>query len=232
MVSTKAFKGEKRKLFVLHERTVDFDVAKIDAEIRSSVLGSEIIVTPPLIAETIGCQDDGLSVIKFDRPDSPFITKFGTYLYDSYDRAGSASTLKPLMKKWHEVATSNILPRIGNMDLITLNEKHLLLFLSIRSRVSLPLTIFDYLKTNITASRSGRIYFIPYGRVISLILVHLGVVKKTRTALSVSWGKRLHPDEHESDTEPEKDPSSDNEGQSGAAVQAKRQKSHPSSSNP
>ncbi|MCI56813.1 hypothetical protein A2U01_0078064, partial [Trifolium medium] len=56
--------------------------------------------------------------------------------------------------------------------------------------------------------------------------------KKIRTALSVSWGKRLHADEHEFDIEPEEDPSSDNEGQFGVVVQVKRQKSQPSSSNP
>ncbi|MCI22661.1 hypothetical protein A2U01_0043837, partial [Trifolium medium] len=163
---------------------------------------------------------------------SPFITKFGTYLYETYHKEGSASTLKPLMKKWHEVATSNILPKNGNMDLVTLNDKHLLLFLSIRSRVSLPSTIFDYLKTNITTSRSGRIHFIPYGRVISLLLTHLVIVKKTRTALSVSWGKRLHTDRHESDTEPEEDPLSEDEGPSKAVPNVKRQRTISSSSNP
>ncbi|MCI07828.1 hypothetical protein A2U01_0028897, partial [Trifolium medium] len=237
MASTKTFKGERRKLFVLYERTVDLDVTKIDGidmeplisfpvwehyidllrgpiyvnlvkdfwlhayidqaseedfKIKSLVWGNPITITPSSITDAIRCPHHGEDIEKY-RNNSPFAKDIGKLLSESYDKTKDI-TLG--IRIWHMLIINNLLPRSLTPESISLDDKHLLLFLFQKTRINLPLIIFNHLKSTIIASRKGNIYSIPYGRVLSILFHKEGMTQKGQKlgsvkASALSWGNEL-----------------------------------------
>jgi hypothetical protein len=67
---------------------------------------------------------------------------------------------------------------------------------SLKHKISLPLTILNHMKTCIEISKTGKSCFIPYGRVISQLLIQQGIVKKARCNkiteyLDISWANNF-----------------------------------------
>ena len=71
---------------------------------------------------------------------------------------------------------SNLRPREKQLEMLTWDDKHLLLFFTKNIRVNLPLTIFNFLKEMIIISREEMTFLIPYGRVLSEFFSQLEIV--------------------------------------------------------
>lgn len=75
-------------------------------------------------------------------------------------------------------------------------NKNLLYFILSKVKLRLPLTIFNFIKSKIMASREEMSFFILYGRVLSELFSQEGIVKKVQKsglteALVTHWGLKL-----------------------------------------
>ena len=84
---------------------------------------------------------------------------------------------------------SNLCPREKQLETLTWDDKHLLLFLTKNISVNLPLTIFDFLKKMIIISREEMNFLIPYGRVISELFSQLRIVNSN--TIEVEWNQNF-----------------------------------------
>jgi hypothetical protein len=97
-------------------------------------------------------------------------------------------TLKPNLRIWHIILLACINPRplTFSSDYINANQKCLLYHLQNKDKLCLPAILFLYLRESIQKSRTTAneskkiITYIPFGRLISDILVENGLVKFLR----------------------------------------------------
>ena len=100
-------------------------------------------------------------------------------------------TLLPEHRAWHRIILGCINPRPPNSsaDYININQKYMLYCLKKHKKICLPFIIFEYLKHLITKSRTTTAgqgkklpHYIPFGRILSDILVESGLVDDLRDA--------------------------------------------------
>lgn len=96
-------------------------------EIDYDVFVFPIIITPPIIAKEIKCEDNGFFVEPFKRKNS-FISNILRCIYANYEKPAGASTITLMEKTWHQLLVINFLLREKGMNLITFDDKHLLYF--------------------------------------------------------------------------------------------------------
>jgi len=102
-------------------------------------------------------------------------------LYDFSRGRTETKDLKPIVQQLFQIQVSNFMPKEDSYTHPTLTIDMLFLFFLLRKdKINLPLTIFNHMKSCIEQSKQGNIDFIPYGRVITMLITHLEVVKKTR----------------------------------------------------
>ena len=68
---------------------------------------------------------------------------------------------------------TNLRPREKGLGWLSLDDKHLILFLVSRIKINLPQTMFNYLKEEILESREELSFLIPFGRILSLIFDYM-----------------------------------------------------------
>jgi hypothetical protein len=166
--------------------------------IKTTVIGCQITITPLLIAQVIGCDEEGIDIEKY-KYNSPLTSSVNKQLYDFSDNKAETSSLKPIINLWYKILASNLMPKPEHTRLALNIDKHFLYFLKLRVKINLPITIFNYMKSCIEMSQIGKSGFIPYGRVISELLIHQGIVKKAKcgrltNCLATSWGSPLDED--------------------------------------
>lgn len=72
---------------------------------------------------------------------------------------------------WHQILTSNFLPRNKNLDFVGSDVKTLILLLNSDLQINLPQVMFNYLKMTLMSFHEGMSFFIPYGRVMSELFI-------------------------------------------------------------
>src|ERR1044072_9017621 len=117
-------------------------------------------------------------------------------LYNDYSpekpkKEYKVKTLHPELIAWHKIILGCINPRPSNSsaDYINTNQKYMLYCLKKHKKLCLPFIIFQYLKHLITKSRTTTAgqgkklpHYIPFGRILSDILVENGLVDDPRDA--------------------------------------------------
>ena len=97
------------------------------------------------------------------------------------------SNLRPDAVAWNQILNSNLLPKDKDLELVDPIEKDLLLLLNSDLKIDLPQVMFDYLMRTLSSFHKGKIFFIPYGRVISELLVQQGVIISSKADSSKIW---------------------------------------------
>lgn len=170
--------------------------------IKSKVIGVPVTITPKCIAKVIKCSEEGIDIEKYLycndlRP------KVLRKLYDFSGGRTETKDLKPIVQQLFQIQVCNFMPKEGKHPTLTI-DRVFLFFLLRKYKINLPLTIFNHMKSCIELSKQGNIDFIPYGRVITMLITHLEVVKKTRYRhlteyLAPSWTSPLKLDEERMD---------------------------------
>src|ERR1044072_3740573 len=110
---------------------------------------------------------------------------YSDYSPEKEKKQYKVKTLLPRFRAWHKIILGCINPRptSNSADYINMNQKYMLYCLEKKKKISLPFVIFHYLKEIISKSRTtGRRegkkppMYIPFGRLISDILVESGLV--------------------------------------------------------
>src|ERR1044072_8274449 len=164
----------------------------------SHVLGRRIIITEESIALLLGLpQSEGLRV-QWKEKDMPkgAINLLHKELYSDYSQEKprkeyKVKTLLPKFRAWHMITLECINPRPPNSsdDYINGNQKYMLHCLIKHKKLFLPFIISQYLRHMIiksratTAGESKKLpHYIPFGRILSDILVENGLVNDLRDA--------------------------------------------------
>ncbi|KAI5448356.1 hypothetical protein KIW84_015688 [Lathyrus oleraceus] len=149
--------------------------------IQSNVFGIPNVITLSLIAKAINYEDNGVYVEQYIRS-NPFLTIIPKWILTNLYKSANASFLSPMEKIWHQQLVSNLLLREKDMDLLTYDDSHLLFLILMRVRVSVPLSIFNLIKSKIIAFREEMYFFDPYGQVLSELFSQEGSVKNVQKA--------------------------------------------------
>ena len=149
-------------------------------QILSVVYGSHVVINSKIISQAINCEEDGVTV-EIYRHNNIFVNLMHI-IYGSKGLDESPSTLTPMAKVWYQIMGTNLRPREKGTRWLSSDDKHFILFLVSRTKINLPLSMFNYLKEEILLSREELSFLIPFGRVLSMILVQQGVVTHVQQA--------------------------------------------------
>ena len=169
-----------------------------DHYVVSHVLGRRIVITEKSIAELLGLAHlQGLRVHgKEKNMPTGAINFLHKELYSDYSpekqkKEYKVKTLLPKLRAWHRIILGCLNPRpsTNSADYINTNQKYMLYCLKKGKKLCLPFIIFHYLKEIITKSRTTTAregkkipHYIPFGRILSDILVESGLVDALRDA--------------------------------------------------
>src|ERR1044072_3505225 len=162
--------------------------------IVSHILGKRIIITE----ETLGklfCLDhrEGIRIGGRNEKDE-FISKvINKEIFTDFDPTKPPSEYKstslvPKLRIWYRILLTCINPKPLDLhhDHINADQKYLLYHLQNKDKLCLPAILFRHLKGSIQNSRTSvdkekeKIHYIPFGRIISEILVKNGVIEYLR----------------------------------------------------
>src|ERR1044072_379564 len=175
----------------------------------SHVLGERIIITEKTIAQLLGLTHLSGIRIYGKKDKNPFVRKtINKELFTGFSPEKTdykIKTLYPKLRTWHKIILGCINPRppTNSVDYINTNQKYMLYCLLKHKKLCLPFIMFQYLKDCISKSRTtadeGKkiLHYIPFGRLLSDILVESGLVYALRAAqftedLVVSTGDVLY----------------------------------------
>src|ERR1044072_9088430 len=154
-----------------------------------SHVGKRIIITEKTIAQLLGLTHLAGKRIYGKENKSSFVRKtIDKELFSDFDpqkKEYKVKTLFPKLRIWHKVILGCINPRpsTSSSDYINANQKYIMYYLIKHEKICLPSLLFQYLrdmvqKTRTTANEDKKVVsYIPFGRLISDILVENGLVK-------------------------------------------------------
>src|ERR1044072_2637455 len=155
----------------------------------SHVLGQRIIIPEKTIAQLLGLPHLGGKRIYGKDNTLPFVrTIINKELFSDFDpkkKEYKVKTLFPKLRIWFKIILGCIKPRpsTSSTDYINANQKYMLYYLITHDKICLPSLLFYYLrdmvqKIRTTANEEKKVVsYIPFGIVISNILVENGLVK-------------------------------------------------------
>src|ERR1044072_1329041 len=160
----------------------------------SHVLGKRIIITEKTIGQLIGLNHREGIRISGRNDKGGFINRVvNKKIFTDFDPTKLSSaykpqTLLPKLRIWHRILLTCINPRPLNFspDYINANQKCILYPLQNKNKLCLPAILFLHLRESILKSRTTAnetdkiIKYIPFGRLISDILVENGLVRFLR----------------------------------------------------
>src|ERR1044072_8539168 len=166
-------------------RQADFD----SYHVVSHVLGQRIIITEKTIAQLLGLPHLGGKRIYGKDNKHPFVrTIIHKELFSNFTSERTeykTKTLYPKLRIWSKIILGCINPRpsTSSSDYVNANQKYMLYYLINHDKICLPSLLFYYLrdmvqKTRTTTNEGKKVVsYIPFGRLISDILVENGLVK-------------------------------------------------------
>ena len=168
-----------------------------DHYVVSHVLGRRIVITEKSIAELLGLGHlQGLRVHRKEKDmHAGAINFLHKELYSDYSpekqKKYKVKTLLPKLRAWHRIILGCLNPRppTNSADYINTTQKYMLYCLKKNKKLCLPFIIFQYLKKSITNTRTTATgesknipRYIPFGRILSDILIENGLVNDIREA--------------------------------------------------
>ena len=139
-----------------------------------------MVINSKIISQAIYCEEDGITV-EIWRHSNNSANDF-QIIYGSKGPSESPYTLSPMAKVWYQIMGTNLRPRENGTGWLSSDDKHFILILVSKTKINLPLSMFNYLKEEILSSREELSFLIPFGRVLSMILVQQGVVTHVQQA--------------------------------------------------
>src|ERR1044072_4250330 len=178
----------------------------------SHFLGKRIIITEKTIGELFGLNHrEGIRIGGRNDKEEFINMVVNKEIFTDFESTKPSSEYKPLtlvpkLRIWHQILLTCINPRPPNLyhDYINANQKCFLYHLQNQDKLCLPAILFLHLKESIQESKTPAnkdkemIKYIPFGRLISDILVENGVIKCARDEaqssvnLTASFGNTLN----------------------------------------
>src|ERR1044072_5116770 len=160
----------------------------------SHVLGKRIIITEKTIGELFGLNHlEGIRIGGRNDKEEFINLVVNKKIFTDLESTKQSSEYKPLtlvpkLRIWHRILLTCINPRPLNLyhDYLNANQKCFLYHLQNNDKLCLPAILFLHLKESIQESRTSAnkdkeiIKYIPFGRLISDILVENGLIKYLR----------------------------------------------------
>ena len=160
----------------------------------SHVLGKRIIITKQTIGELLGLNhQEGVRIGGRSDKDEFINSVVNKKIFLDFGSTEQSSeykptTLMPKLRIWHRILLTCINPRPLNLysDYLNANQMCFLYHLQNNDKLCLPAILFMHLKESIQKSRTSAkgsketIKYIPFGRLISDILVENGLIKYLR----------------------------------------------------
>ena len=98
---------------------------------------------------------------------SPFLEAIPYKILATKNNLESASSLLPMERIGYQLLVLIFQLREGALKTLTYDDKHLIIFILSRTKVKLPLTIFNFLRKKIIASYEGISFLLPFGIILS-----------------------------------------------------------------
>src|ERR1044072_8529011 len=179
--------------------------------IVSHVLGRRIIITEKTIGDLFLLDHREGIRIHGSNEDDFICNVINKAIFKDFEPSKLSSEYKPtslvpMLRIWHRIFLTciNPVPLDTHSDLINADQKYFLYHLQKKDKLCLPTILFLHLKESIQNSRTSaeedkeKIRYIPFGRIISEILVKNGVIEHPRNealtsmVLSPSFGDALN----------------------------------------
>ncbi|KAK2374961.1 hypothetical protein QL285_075887 [Trifolium repens] len=123
-------------------------------EIRSNLLGLNVLITQEHVAKVLGLDNEGENVNLY-KLKSKYLENIKQDLFPSGTKERDIGKAKCMKKEFHfafKVFLASIITRDGGKDTISLPHKHFLWFMFKRVKINLAQLIFDHLCTCISES--------------------------------------------------------------------------------
>src|ERR1044072_1471113 len=169
--------------------------------IVSHVCGKRIIITEKTIGELL-CLDHnkGIRIRGRNEKDDFISNAINKEIFTDFDPSKPPSEYKsislvPKLRIWYQILITCINPKPLNLLSENLNadQKYFLHHIKNKDKLFLPAILFQHLKTSIQDSRTTadndkeKILYIPFGRIISEVLVKNGVIEFLKNEAQTSF---------------------------------------------
>ncbi|KAK2404216.1 hypothetical protein QL285_053580 [Trifolium repens] len=141
-------------------------------EIRSNLLGIDVLITQEHVAKILGLDNKGQDVNAY-KSKSMYTESIKADLFPAgttEKQFGNAKFLKPEFNFAFRVFLASIIPRIGGKDTISLPHRHFLWFLHKRVKVNLASLLFERLCSSINENQHKAVATLHHPRLISEII--------------------------------------------------------------
>ncbi|KAK2354955.1 hypothetical protein QL285_092413 [Trifolium repens] len=141
-------------------------------EIRSNILGINVVITQAHIAKILGLDNKGEDIEVYDAK-SKYLNSINQDLFKPGSSNRDFGKLKCMRHKFEfafRVVLATIVTREGGLDTISIPYKHFIWFLYKKVKVNLAKILFDHMCLTITASRTKMPSNIHHPRLISELI--------------------------------------------------------------
>ncbi|KAK2363402.1 hypothetical protein QL285_088391 [Trifolium repens] len=141
-------------------------------EIRSNILGINVVITQAHIAKILGLDNKGEDIEVYDAK-SKYLNSINQDLFKPASSNRDFGKLKCMRHKFEfafRVFLATIVTREGGLDTISIPHKHFIWFLYKKVKVNLAKILFDHMCLTITASRTKMPSNIHHPRLISELI--------------------------------------------------------------
>jgi hypothetical protein len=141
-------------------------------EIRSNIMGINVLITQEHVAKVLGLDNEGENVDDYDEK-SKHLEAINVDLFSpstSKNDSGRAKFMKKEFNFAFRVFLNSIITREGGKDTISIPHKHFIWFLHKQVKINLAELLFDHLCFTISKSRTKSPSIIHHPRLISEII--------------------------------------------------------------
>ncbi|KAK2423680.1 hypothetical protein QL285_034119 [Trifolium repens] len=141
-------------------------------EIRSNILGINVVITQAHIAKILGLDNKGEDIEVYDAK-SKYLNSINQDLFKPGSSNRDFGKLKCMRHKFEfafRVFLATIVTREGGLDTISIPHKHFIWFLYKKVKINLAKVLFDHMCLTITASRTKMPSNIHHPRLISELI--------------------------------------------------------------
>ncbi|KAK2420575.1 hypothetical protein QL285_031286 [Trifolium repens] len=143
-----------------------------EKEIRSNLLGIDVLITQELVAKILDLDNKGQDVNAY-KTKSKYNEAIKADLFPAgttEKQFGNAKYLKSDFNFAFRVFLASIIPRIGGNDTISLPHRHFLWFLHKKVKVNLASLLFEHLCTSINENQHKAVATLHHPRLVSEII--------------------------------------------------------------
>ncbi|KAK2423095.1 hypothetical protein QL285_033572 [Trifolium repens] len=141
-------------------------------EIRSNIMGINVLITQEHIAKVLGLDNEGENVNQY-KVKSKYIESIKKDLFPPGTTEAEFGKPKFMKKEFNfafKVFLASIITREGGKDIISLPHRHFIWFMHKRVKINLAELLFEHLCSTITESRHKSVAMIHHPRLISEIV--------------------------------------------------------------